>query len=169
MFTYTCVCTVFVRCLQVGQFSRIYTWGLNILIHFHPRPVLIRGFCRAMHAPSICPYLGSCVCVNLSAPPTLISTPQLTISYRSCFSTWCNTKLSFMDSLKLIFCDLVALWNSMPDVLVLIHYCSTARNISWIMFIFGTAIDRSWDMTATDHGLSMSIFGILKYLQQLYH
>ena len=40
---------------------------------------------------------------------------------------------------------------------ILIHYCLTAENISWILFLFDIAIDLSWGMNSIDYGVSMLI------------
>ena len=37
-------------------------------------------------------------------------------------------------------------------------YLSTAHNIQWILFIFGTAIDPSMSMNSIGYGVSMFIF-----------
>ena len=63
-----------------------------------------------------------------------------------------STSMSSIDYVisMVIFNDTVALWNfAYTDWLLfsdLVHYRSIVHNISWILFIFGTAIGLSWSI-----------------------
>ena len=135
-------------CMNTYLYIHMY-----IKVHFYPQPIQFRAYC---HASSV----GASV--HLSIHPAFITTLQTTIFNGSC--SYLVQSLTLLGAWTLLITGFLCSFSRiqwhfheymLTGVWILICYHSTAENISWILFIFGAAIQLG--MTCIDYEVSMMI------------